>query len=278
LELKPFVQSEILIILAFYLKNMTRSQQIGLGLKTFGQATGFIFRNKLGWTFLVPVVLNIILFIIWIILSSRPVDYLKESLLNLIDLDKTTFFGGFIGGLLLVIFKVLLFFVFAYISGYIIIILMSPLLAYLSEKTEQILTGKKYSTSILQIIKDVIRGITIAIRNLLLEILFMIMAFLVSFIPVIGWIGTIVLFLVSSYYYGFSFIDYINERKKLTIRESISVGQKYKWIAISNGAVFSVSLFIPFCGTFISLFVSIIAVVAATLAMQRTNAYSAEPD
>jgi len=127
-------------------------------------------------------------------------------------------------------------------------------------------------------IKDMIRGIVIAVRNLMIEIIFVILAFFVGFIPIIGIIGAIVLFLISSYFYGFSFIDYMNERKKLTIRESVSVGRKYKWIAISNGAVFSISLLVPYCGAFVSLFVSIIAVVAATIAMHKTNAYSAEPD
>jgi CysZ protein len=257
---------------------MTRSQQIGLGLKTFGKATGFIFRNKLGWTFLVPIVLNIILFVIGQAFLIDLIKYLKEWLLELVNLDTSAFWGGLLGGLLSLLMELLFFFVFAYISGYVIIILMSPVLAYLSEKTEQILTGKTYKTSISQTISDILRGILIAIRNLLLELLFILLAFLFSFVPVIGWFGTVILFFVSCYYYGFSFIDYINERKKLTIRESVSVGRKYKWIAISNGFVFSISLLVPFCGMFISLFISIIAVVAASLAMHQTNAYSDDPD
>jgi CysZ protein len=257
---------------------MTKLQQIGLGIKTYGQATGFIFRNKLGWTFLVPIVLNILLFIGGQALLSNLIDYSKDFLLGLINIDRSGIWGGILGFFMAGLIEVLFFLVFVYVSGYVIIILMSPLLAYISEKTEEILTGKKYNTSIGQLLRDVLRGILIALRNLFLELFFMILAFLVGFVPVIGWLGAIVLFLISSYFYGFSFIDYINERKKLTIRESISVGRKYKWLAISNGAVFSFSLFIPFCGTFVSLFVSIVAVVAAALAMNKTNAYSSEPD
>jgi CysZ protein len=257
---------------------MTRSKQIAVGLKSYSQAIGFILRNRLAWTFLIPIILNILLFIGGLAIISNVNDFVKDSVFELIKIDKTTFLGGLMGGFLTILFEIIYFLVFAYISGYIIIILMSPLLAYLSEKTELILTGKTYHTGFSQMIKDIVRGIIIAVRNLLIELVFVILAFFISFIPVIGWLCAIVLFLISSYFYGFSFIDYMNERKKLTIRESVSVGRKYKWIAISNGAVFSVSLLVPFCGTFVSLFVSIIAVVAATIAMHKTNAYSAEPD
>jgi CysZ protein len=257
---------------------MTRSQQISLGLKTFGQATGFIFRNNLAWTFLIPVALNILLFIGGQALIIDLMTYIKGIFLDWINLDKNAFWGGIIGTLLSILTEILFFFVFAYIAGYIIIILMSPLLAYLSEKTEQILTGKKYNTSFSQLMKDVSRGIAIALRNLFLELFFMVIIFFVNFIPLIGWIGTIILFLISSYFYGFSFIDYINERQKMNIKDSVSVVRKYKWIAISNGAVFSIFLLIPFCGAFVSVFVAIVSVVAAAIAMHKTNAYSEEPD
>jgi CysZ protein len=257
---------------------MTRTQQIGIGLKTFGQATGFIFRNKMGWTFLIPIALSVLLFIGGQALIVDFIKYLKEILIQWINIDKTGIWGGIIGFLLTFLIEVLFFLAFAYVAGYIIIIIMSPMFAYLSEKTEKILTGKTYSTSFRQLLHDILRGILIALRNFFIELLFIILAFLVSFIPVIGWIGTVFLFLVSSYFYGFSFMDYTNERKKLTIRESVTVGRKYRWIAISNGAVFSITLVVPFCGVFVSIFVSIVAVVAATMAMHKTNAYSAEPD
>ena len=257
---------------------MTRSQQIGLGLKTFGQATGFIFRNKLGWTFLVPVALNILLFIGGQALVIDLISSLKSTIFDWIKLDQGNFWGGLLGGFVAVLTEVLFFFLFAYLAGYLIIILMSPLLAYLSEKTEQILTGKTYSTSFSQLIKEILRGILIALRNFIFELFFMALMFIVSFIPVIGWLGTIALFLISAYFYGFSFIDYNNERQKLTIRDSVSVIRKYRWIAVSNGAIFSIFLLVPFCGAFLSLFVAIVAVVAASLAMHRTNAYTEEPD
>jgi CysZ protein len=257
---------------------MTRLNQIGLGLRTYGEAVRFIFRNKLAWTFLVPLVLSILLIIGGQALITDLVDYLKVIVLNWIKLDESGFWGEFLGGLVEVVIRVVSFLVFAYLSGYIIIILMSPILAYISEKTEQIITGNTYKTSVKQLIKDIIRGILLASRNFLIEVFFIILMFFISFIPVIGWLGTIVLFVISSYFYGFSFIDYNNERQKMSISESVSVVRKFRWLAISNGSVFSFFLVVPFCGSFVSTFAAIISTVAATLAIHRTDAYSSETD
>jgi len=255
---------------------MTGAKQFGLGVKTYGQAISFIFRNKLGWTFLVPIGLTILLFIGGQALVNELVDYLQETVLDWVNLQESSFWGGFLEGAVGVLINILFFIIFAYISGYIVIILMSPLLAYISEKTEQILTGNEYSIGFSQMIKDILRGVFMALRNLFMELLLLLLMFLVSFIPVIGWLGAIVVFFISAYFYGFSFIDFNNERQKLTISESVKIVRKYKWIAIANGLVFSLFLLIPFCGLFVPLFVSIISVVAAALAMNKTEAYSSE--
>jgi CysZ protein len=132
---------------------MTGAKQFGLGVKTYGQAISFIFRNKLGWTFLVPVGLTILMFIGGQALVNEAIVFLQEEILGWVNLEESGFWGGLLGGVVGLLTEILFFIIFAYISGYIVIILMSPLLAYLSEKTEQILTGSEYSVGISQMIK-----------------------------------------------------------------------------------------------------------------------------
>jgi CysZ protein len=165
--------------------------------------------------------------------------------------------------------------VFAYWGGYITLIALSPLLAYLSERTEEIVSGKKYPFNTAQFIWGIARGIVIALRNLFIETCWMILLFILGFIPVIGWLGAIVLFIISAYFYGFSFLDYTSERRRMKIGESIRFVRKYKWLAVTNGSVFSLFLLIPFCGVLLSGFAAIVAVVAATLAVSKIS-YSAE--
>ncbi len=110
----------------------------------------------------------------------------------------------------------------------------------------------------------------IALRNLFLETAWTILLPVLGiFIPVIGWFGVIPMFIISAYFYGFSFIDYTSERRKMSIGNSISFVRTHKWLAISNGTMFCLFLLIPFIGVLLSGFVAIISVVAATLAVNR---------
>jgi len=245
-------------------------KQFFIGIGAYSNAISFIFKNKMAWTFLVPIVLSVLLFITGQTLISEFIDYLKTAIFNLIDLDNSGFWGGLIGGVLSFLINVLFFILFAFISGYIVIIIMSPIFSYLSEKTEKILTGNEYNANFLQIIKDIFRGVFIALRNLFIELLFVVLMFFVSFIPVIGWFSPVVLFIISAYFYGFSFIDYINERQQLSIKESIVNIKQNKGIAIGVGSVFAFSLLIP-GGSFISIFVAIVSVVAAVISMKKVG-------
>jgi len=252
---------------------MTRFQQIKLGLKSYRKAFTFIFKNKLGWTFLVPIVLNIILFAVVQNYIFDLIAYVKTFANEWSLIKDSDFLSGAVSVFVGFFVEILFFIAFAYLGGYVVLIIMSPLLSYISEKTEQVLTGNDYGFNFAHLLKDTIRGIIMAVRNMLIEIGFLLLAFIVSFIPVIGWFAAFFLFFISAYFYGFSFIDYYNERQRLTIKESAVLVKKYKWIAISNGGVFALTLFIPFLGSYIVLFVAILSVVAATLAMTEAGAY-----
>jgi len=152
---------------------------------------------------------------------------------------------------------------------------MSPVFAYLSEKTEKIVTRKTYPFNGEQWMRDLVRGIIITVRNMLYESGIILGIFILSFIPVIGWfialLSTILLIFVSAYFYGFTYLDYSLERKKLTISQSVKFVRYHKGIAFATGLIFTISIIIPFCGAFIGNFVSIFSVVGATLAIQKTE-------
>lgn len=250
---------------------MTNLQQAKLGLKSYNKAFSFIFKNKMGWTFLVPIVLNILLFALAQNFIIDLIDYVKTIVGEWSAVQDLTFWqaaASFAAGFLI---EIIFFIVFAYLGGYVALMIMSPLLSYISEKTEKILTGNDYEFNFGYLIKDSIRGIIMAIRNMLIELFFLILAIIIGFIPVIGLFAAVLLFFISAYFYGFSFIDYYNERKRLSIKRSAAMVRKHKGLAISNGGVFALSLLIPFCGSYLVLFVSVISVVAATMAMVQID-------
>jgi CysZ protein len=262
------------------INNMGNFKGFGTGFKAYGKAFEIIFTKGLWWYFLFPLLLNIIFLVAgWLGIGSLS-DYVEAWLKSLMEFDENSFWGaeyltsfstyisGIAGGIVWLLLKFVFFFVFAYFGGYIVIICLSPVFAFLSEKTEEILTGNEYPFNGDQMMRDVVRGVLLAFRNLFIELGYMIgLFFLGLFIPFIGGlIGAIFLFIISAYFYGFSFIDYTNERRRLTLKQSVQFIRANKGLAIANGFVFSLFLLIPWCGVTLSGFVAIISVVAATVA------------
>ena len=255
---------------------MTFSKQIELGFRTWFNAIGFIFSNGLWWAFIFPVVINVLLFIGGYHLISSVTSSAQDWILGLVGLKDNDFFlsgvlTGFLSGAIWILLKVLFFFVFAYWGGYITLALLSPLFAYLSQKTDEIISGKKFPFDGDQWMRDLWRGILIVFRNLFIQTGWIILMFFVGFIPVIGWLGAIVLFIISCYFYGFAFIDYTSERRRMKIHESVQLVRGNKWLAVSNGFIFCLFLLLPLCGVLFSGFAAIVAVVAATLAVNEIS-------
>lgn len=255
---------------------MNTGKQLELGFRTYFSAISFIFSKGLWWAFIFPIILNILLFIGGYELISSVTGDIQDWVLGLVGLNGSKFFlsdvlTGFLSGFIWVLLKVAFFFVFAYWGGYITLILLSPLFAYLSERTEEIISGKKYPFNADQFMRDIVRGIIISIRNMIIQTGWMILLFFIGFIPVIGWLGAIILFIVSAYFYGFSFIDYTSERRKMKINQSVQFVRRYKWLSVANGTIFSFFLLFPFCGVLLSGFAAIVSVVAATLAANEIS-------
>ena len=77
-----------------------------------------------------------------------------------------------------------------------------------------------------------------------------------------------ILFVISMYYYGFSMIDYSNERMNLSVCESVQFVSTNKGFAIANGLIFYVLLMIPFVGLLIAPSYS---VIAATIGVRKIS-------
>src|SRR3954464_5127180 len=125
----------------------------------------------------------------FIVSPNEAVSYLS----SLIGIDKwlqlqSNAFLSFLflmGGIMVRI--ILLLFYFS-LFKYLFLIVGSPLFAYLSEKTEALLEGKDYPFNLKQILKDIYRGIRLALRNSLWQTVYTISILILSLFPVVGWI------------------------------------------------------------------------------------------
>jgi CysZ protein len=201
----------------------------------------------------------------FIISSNDAVSYLSKfiGVETWIQEQKNALVSFFflMGGIMLRI--ILLFFYFS-LFKYLFLIIGSPLFAYLSEKTEALLEGKDYPFNFRQLLKDIIRGISLALRNSLWQTVYTISILILSLFPVIGWVTPVIALFIECYYYGFSMLDYSCERHKLSPSESVAFIGNHRGLALANGLLFYVMHIIPVLGWILA---PTYAVVAATLSL-----------
>ncbi len=262
-------------------------QDFMLGLRCYFKSFGFISRNRM-WHFYLYPILFIFVFSVSAFLGIRAlVDLIEPTLNSLFGIDPIPGDGFFDKFMLVVkqtgryivhaVIWVSLMFIYYKINKYIVLIVMSPVMAVIAERTDRIITGRDYPMSIVQIIKDAMRGVVIALRNAVLEIGIMILLLAFNFLltllfPPVAVISTplvsIVLFGIGAYFYGFSTIDYSSERYRLSFRESIRLVRRNKGIALANGTIFTLWLIVPIFGTYIgTIFAPVTCTVGATMAL-----------
>ncbi len=243
---------------------------LGLSLKSYGKAFDIIFSKGLWWFFIFPIILNAIFLISGWWAVGEAAAWVNEWLDGQINsITWLAFMKGFLHVVIAIVFKIFFIVIFAAIGGYIVIIMLSPVFSFLSEKTEKILTGKEYPFSADQLMRDIVRGVLIACRNMFIEFMWMILCFLFSFIPFIGFLSPFILYFVSSYFYGFSFMDYTIERRRLSITESTRFMRKNKGLPMGIGSVYALFLLIPYCGVSLAGFAAIVSVVAGTISVHE---------
>ena len=151
---------------------------------------------------------------------------------------------------------------------YLFLIVGSPLFAYLSEKTEAIMEGRDFPVSFSQLLKDIVRGVKLALRNTLWQTIYTLSILILSFIPLVGWFTPLIALIIECYFLGFAMLDYSCERNKLSVTQSIEFISKHKGLAIGNGIVFYLMHTVIFVGW---IFAPSYAVIAATISFYKTK-------
>jgi len=237
-------------------RNMVKD--LKLGFSTLVQSFYFVVKHKL-WIYLLPsAILTVITY--YMVMGSES------------TLDSWSEWAGGVwligGGLKWIIDKsqAATIFLLIEINKFIVLTLLSPLIAVLSEKTEKIITGNDYPMNIPQLIKDIIRGVLLSVRMIVLELSLILLWYIIAAIFGLKVLTPFVVIAISSYYYGFSFLDYVNERRRLSVKKSSRFSKEHFWLSMSVGAVFSLLFITPFIGM---AFAAPICVIMSTLAVHE---------
>lgn len=247
---------------------------LGKGFSSHGRALEFISKHRLWHYFIYPLVIMILLWIagFWSILQLT--NWLVDGGMEWLGLDTNA--EGWLGFLqsaaaliVGIVLKLAFLLILSSYLKYIVLIICSPILALLSERIDEIISGKTYPFNFGLFLKDMLRGIVVTLRNLALETLIILACMIIGWIPVIGLITVPFLYLIAWYFMGFAMMDYTYERQRLTIGQGARFTRRHKGFAISNGFVFSMILLVPFAGICIAPILSVVAATLGVLEMKQ---------
>ena len=243
-------------------------KNILIGIKGYSGALQLISKLNLWKYFIIPILISLVTAVLIGVSAYGLSDNIGSFITKLwqweVGKETVTVISNFIGGAIIVVFGFMIY-------KHIIMALSAPFMSPVSEKIEAHLTNNKpHSHRNTSFKEQLWRGIRINVRNLVKEILFTIPILIVGFIPVIGIVSTVLLFLVQAYYAGFGNIDYTLERH-FNYKESIIFVRKHKGFVIGNGIIFMLFLLIPVLGVLLVLPLSVTAASTKTVELLRTE-------
>ena len=237
-----------------------------IGIVAYFKAFQFVFDRGMWWYFLIPIAISVGLYFG----GDLTFDYFKDN--SFLDSIKNKDFSDLRTdaesyNFLLLGIQSLIIYIVLKLNKYVVLIAMTPILTGLSAKTERLLTENRYPFSVKQFFRDIERAIRINIRNMLHQMVWIVLWYIAAFSYPPLQVGTpIYLFVIGFFYYGFSLLDYSMERQRLNVEESVKLVRKHGLLAFSLGGMFSLIWTIPYAG---AVFAPILGVIAATIALHE---------
>jgi CysZ protein len=248
----------------------------GKGVAAFFSSLPFIFEKGLWHYLFYPLILWLLMWVAAIYAVGEFADWLKDWISAQLSLTSIPdsghwlswakgFITGYLGFIIAWLVKIILWLISGTFMKYVILILLSPVFALLSESTEEKITGKKFPFSFSQLMKDILRGVAINLRNMVIELTLITIGFLICLpLPFLFVIVTPFLMFIGWYYIGFAMLDYSCERNKMGVRQSIRFVRENKGLACGIGFCYAFIMAIPFLGPIAMSFCPVLAVAGAT--------------
>ncbi len=244
-------------------------KEIVIAFQSYGEANRFIREHKMYKWIIIPGIIYTLLFIVAMILFSRSANDAVTWLSNQLNIEpwlekERSPLLSFLFVMMGIMLRMVLFLFYFSLFKYLILIIGSPVLAYLSEKTEAIIENREHHFSWKQLLPDALRGVKLALRNAGLQTVYMIALIFLSLFPLFGWIAPLIALIVECYFYGFSMLDYGLARNEFSIQKSIYYSVRHKGLSIGNGIVF-------YLMHFVIIFAPAFGIIASTLSVIKVK-------
>ncbi len=243
------------------------------GLFTPFTALGFLFQHlSLIRFFLIPFAVNIVIFG----LGTWAFIHYYNDLLHTLVSDPTVWYQYILYYLTAIALGLV--FAAAMIFGFTAVgnIIASPFNDLLSEKTEELRTGKKVDEklSLKLVAKDAKDAVLNEIKKISVFLMVQILLLLINFLPLVGNVLYLVLSPLSVIYFlVYEYLDFTMSRKRMAFGDKWRLIKENKWAGFGMGLAFFFTTVVPF----INFFVMPVAVIGATLLYVRMKEGPVEP-
>jgi len=240
--------------------------QIKLSFSFYLRAVRFVDQKKIWNLLIIPAIVNLIIAILIVIFALKTSAIVIEYIvLNFTSTDQDQSVSKFVEGMLLIVVRAIVFFLYLKVYRYTLLIFLAPSFAFISSKIQMMDSGISNTLCTRDYLAFCSRGMKIAIRNFLIEVFASTVIIIISIlmtwvIPIIP----LVILVIEGYFMGFSMADYRNEYHKMTIKESTSKIHGYLGLILGNGVLFNIFLIVPVVGV---LFAPAIALIASGLSI-----------
>ena len=236
------------------------------GIKAYAGSLQLISKLGLWKYFGIPILISIVVAALVLISAYALADDFGYyfSKLWIWDWGKETFFflSKILSGILILLVGISIY-------KHVVMALSAPFMAPVSEKIEAYILGEdNHKHRVTSFSEQLMRGVRINMRNLGMEILLTIPILIIGFVPILGFVSTVLLILAQGYYAGFGNMDYTLERH-FNYSDSIKFVKQHRGLAIGNGIVFILFLLIPVIGIILVLPLSVTASTTETIELLK---------
>ncbi len=207
------------------------------GVTAYLRGLQLLGKHRLWFYFWIPVVLSLILGVAVLRTAWGVSDDIGDWLISFYPWE---WGRGFIEQMLNIMSGLTIVVLTLMVFRYLIMGLASPFMSLLSERLE----AKMYPNSpavpftIGRFFSDLMRGLRIALRNIIRELFFTILLLLAGvLIPILTPFVPILILLLQAYYAGFGNMDFTLERH-MGVRQSVRFVRRNRMLALGNGVVF----------------------------------------
>ena len=131
---------------------------------------------------------------------------------------------------------------FSSISGFFVLLVLIPIFTLVSDEVNYQLRGVTNKFTITQFVSDIFRGIKITLRNLIYQyvsiVIVLILLSIFSSSILFSLFGKLTIFTITSYFYGFSLMDYAMENYQMNYKKSVQFTRSHIGLAIGLGAIY----------------------------------------